>query len=124
MPYSGSIRAEILHIAPGFAKVRMQDRRRVRNHFRSVHAVALTNLGELASGLAITAAMPPHLRAIPIALSVEFLKKARGTITAEGHCRLPSTTESVEHQVEATLEDDEGDRVARFTARWLVAPKT
>jgi acyl-coenzyme A thioesterase PaaI-like protein len=124
VPYSGTIRARVEELTPGSATVRMADRTRVRNHFNSIHAVAMTNLGELASGLAMTAAMPPELRGIPVHFTIEFVKKARGEIVAVGRAPIPETTEQREYEVEAILKDQAGDRVARFTARWAVGPRT
>lgn len=123
VPYTGNIHARVDELTPGHSKVRMSDRRSLRNHLRSIHAIALANLGELATGLAMLAALPADARAIPVEIKVEFLKKARGQITAEGTCALPDVSESHEHPVEALLFDEEGDKVARFSARWQVGPK-
>lgn len=123
VPYSGTIRGRIDELTPGYAKVRMADRRGLRNHLQSVHAIALTNLGELTSGLAMTAAMAPELRGIPVEINIEFLKKARGEITAESHCQIPDPEENAQYEAEAILKDATGDRVAQFVARWLIGPK-
>lgn len=122
VPYSGTIRARVDELAPGYAKVRMEDHRRVRNHLNSIHAIALANLGELTTGLAMSAAIPAGMRGIPVRLSIEFLKKARGEISAESQCSVPQADEEREHEVEALLKDPEGEPVARFKARWLVGP--
>ena len=122
VPYTGTIHPRVEEVAPGYAKVRMADRYAVRNHLRSIHAIALANLGELASGLAMMAALPDGARGIPIEIRLEFLKKARGTIAAVGSCRPPAAGIAHDHPVEAILTDESGDKVARLSARWRVGP--
>ena len=124
VPYTGTIHARVEELVPGFAKVRMADRRGLRNHLRSIHAIALANLGELATGLAVMSALPESARGIPIEIKVEFLKKARGVIVAEGRCDPPDVSTSHEHPVQAVLTDEMGEKVARFTARWMVGPRS
>lgn len=121
-PYSGSIRPLVRELRPGYARVEMRDRRGVRNHLRSVHAVAVANLAELASGLALNVGLPTDARAILVSLSVEYLKKARGALTAEAEVDLPLTNERRECAFESVVRDGEGEVVARAAARWLIGP--
>jgi acyl-coenzyme A thioesterase PaaI-like protein len=123
IPYTGSIHPEVLALEPGFARVRMRDRPRVRNHLRSVHAIALTNLAEVTSGLAMTVALPATIRGIVIGISVGFEKKARGTLTAECRCAVPVVTSRIEFPVTAVVHDAVGDTVAQATVLWLLAPR-
>jgi acyl-coenzyme A thioesterase PaaI-like protein len=122
IPYTGSIHPLVLELRPGYAKVQMRDRRAVRNHLRSIHAIALMNLGEVTTGLAMSLAMPDGARGIVTGLSMEYLKKARGLLTAE--CTAPSFDASVsaQHDFRADILDESGDVVARATAHWLVGP--
>jgi acyl-coenzyme A thioesterase PaaI-like protein len=122
-PYSGSISPRVEEIRPGYARVSMRDRRAVRNHLRSVHAVALLNLAELSSGLALNYALPDDARAILTGLSMEYLKKARGPLTAEAEVEAPRTNEEREYELESVIRDEAGEVVARARARWLVGPR-
>lgn len=123
MPYSGTTRPRVRDLAPGRAEARIRDRRRNRNHLGSIHAVALTNVGELVSGLALLTALPPDVRGIVIELGTEFEKKARGTVTAVSRVEAPTVTEPRDFEVTARLTDEAGERVATVTALWRLEPR-
>lgn len=122
-PYTGSIHPEVLHLEPGRARIRMADRRALRNHLDSVHAVALMNLGEVATGTAMLVSLPVDARAIVKSLTMEYLKKARGDITAECICPIVQSSERKEHLVVAELTNAAGELVAKAQASWLVGPQ-
>jgi acyl-coenzyme A thioesterase PaaI-like protein len=56
-------------------------------------------------------------------LSIEYVKKARGRLTAECDCEIPSGSERRHYEVSGVIRDADGDVVARATARWLVGPR-
>ena len=85
-------------------------------------AVALANVGEFTGGLAMTATLPPDVRSILLKLEVEFLKKARGTITAECQCTVPEVSGPIDHVVHTQLRDEAGNEVARVAATWRLSP--
>jgi acyl-coenzyme A thioesterase PaaI-like protein len=119
-PYTGSMGARVAELGPGYSRWVLRDRRKVRNHLNSVHAVALVNLAEVASGTAMLTALPPGTRGIVTGLSMTYLKKARGTLTAECRCTVPDVQGDTTYDVHADVKDDSGDVVARGTVNWLL----
>ena len=117
-PYSGRVGALVLELEPGHAVLRLTDRRGVRNHLDSIHAIALANVAEMASGLAVLTALPTGVRGIPTVLRVEYLKKARGTVTAEARIALPGTDGM--YDFVSLVRDAAGDVVARATVTWKI----
>lgn len=81
-PYFGSIDPHIAELRSGYCEVRIKDRRAVHNHLGTVHAIAMCNMAELAGGMATEVTIPAEARWIPVGMSVEYLRKARGTLRA------------------------------------------
>jgi acyl-coenzyme A thioesterase PaaI-like protein len=122
VPYSGSVGPRVRVLEPGHAEVEIPDRRSNRQHLGSVHAIALLNVAEQASGLAMLVGLPDGIRAIVTQISMQYLKKARGTIRAVSSVAIPVVTADTEIDVSADCLDREGTVVARATVRWRVGP--
>jgi acyl-coenzyme A thioesterase PaaI-like protein len=122
-PYTGTIAAQVLELERGRSKVVLRDRRSIRNHLRSIHAIALANLAELTGNVAVAYSLPDDARFIVAGMSIDYVKKARGVIT--GTCDAPAieSNERRELEVFVTMVDASGDVVARATLRTLVGPK-
>lgn len=122
-PYTGSVHATVTVLRAGYAEVQMQDRRAVRNHLDCVHAIALANLAELAGNVALAYSLPDDARFIVSGMEIEYMKKARGPITAIGEPPVPRTAARAQYQVPVVLRDAGGDAVAKVVIHSLVGPK-
>jgi len=121
-PYTGTIEPHVLELSPGHSMVAMDDLPTVRNHLDSIHAVAIMNLGEVTTGLALLAGLPKDARAILAGLSIEYHKKARGRLLGRCDCTPPDDNSETRCEVSARLVDESGDEVATATALWAVGP--
>ena len=117
-PYTGSIGAQVTELRAGFARVELRDRHKIRNHLNSIHAVALMNLGEMATGLALMSGLQRGVRGIITGLSITYHKKARGRLICVCTVSPPNISEDTEQQVHADIKDTADDVVARCTAIW------
>jgi acyl-coenzyme A thioesterase PaaI-like protein len=120
VPYTGTIGANVLTLNPGDVSIALTDRRRVRNHLQSVHAMALANLGEFASGLALNSALTESQRSILVAFEIQYLKKARGTLTARSSFSPPANVMEYDAKVIAEILNTQNELVAKITAHWKV----
>ena len=123
VPYSGSTSPRVQEISPGRARVHLHDKRRVRNHLSSIHAIALANVLELTSGLAMMAALSSDVRGIVRSLEVHYHKKARGLLEVTSECQPPSSlTENTEFLATAEARDASGDVVSSISVTWILGP--
>jgi acyl-coenzyme A thioesterase PaaI-like protein len=122
VPYTGAVGPRVLSLEPGHARIALTQRRAVEQHLGSIHALALGNLAEFASGAAMTTALPAGYRGIVTKITIEYFKKARGTVVAESRPSLPDLSQDVEHDVISEVKDASGDVVAKATVRWKLGP--
>lgn len=122
IPYTGALGSHVVTLEPGYARVRLAERRAVRNHLRSIHAIALCNLAELTGNLALAYSLPADSRFIVTKLSIEYKKKARGTVFAECRCTPPSSSERQEYELHVSITDQGGAVLASATLTTLVSP--
>lgn len=122
-PYTSTIGARVVELRTNYGRVELPDRPSVRNHLRSIHAVALANLAELTGNVVVAYSLPDDARFIVAGMSIEYLKKARGTITGECEVDVPTGNERREIEVPVTMRDDHGDVVATAVLRSLLGPK-
>ena len=62
IPYTGSTWPRVEQLEPGHARISIRQRRRLEQHLGSIHAIALANVAEFASGAAMSTALPPGHR--------------------------------------------------------------
>lgn len=122
IPYTGSVRPRVEVLEPGYARISIRQRRRLEQHLGSIHAIALANVAEFASGAAMSVSLPPGYRGIVTRLTMDYLKKARGVVTAEARTALPDLSSEAEHDFVADVRDEAGDVVARATVTWRLGP--
>lgn len=123
-PYFASIAPRIERLEPGLCVVAIRDRRAVRNHIGTVHAIALCNMAELAGGLATDAAMPPTMRWIPKGMSVRYLRKARGPMTATARIDpIDDRAEGYDAHARVGITDAAGEPVFEAEIAMWISPR-
>jgi uncharacterized protein (TIGR00369 family) len=123
VPYTGRLGAVVRTLEPGHCVVEMQERRRLRNHLDSIHAMALANLAEMVTGLALLNSLPAGVRGILTGFSIDYLKKGRGTLVAECRCAIPTDTANTDHVLTGEIRDCDGALLAVARARWRSGPE-
>jgi acyl-coenzyme A thioesterase PaaI-like protein len=120
IPYTGTIPFLVEELGEGYAVVTMRDTRMVRNHLESIHAIALANLGEFVTGIALSYTLPPKARYILVNLRVDYVKKARGLLTARSSFEIPKWGPHQELLVYGEIFNSKSELVVKVAATWLV----
>ena len=113
-PYSSSIHPNVECFEKKECKCSIEDRRYLRNPFNYIHALALSNLGELTSGLIMMEYLKKtEQRGIMSELTSKYYKKARGKITA-----ISSLNTLKNGIIISKLFDDNNDLVCEISSKW------
>lgn len=124
-PYFATIAPRFEVLQPDRCVVTIRDRRRVHNHLGTVHAIALCNLAELAGGMMMEAGTPRGMRWIPKGMTVEYLKKAKGTMRAVATpaAAIEARDSGYEVPVEVEIRDPQDTAVFRAQIATWVSPR-
>ena len=118
-PYSGSIDSVIEEFDKDVIKCSIVEKRYLQNPFKSIHAIALANLGELTSGLLMMNYLQSsHKKGIVTHIKIEYYKKARGKITAI--CDINSLHDNV---INTKMYNEENVLVGEMYCTWDIKNK-
>ncbi len=81
-PYFNSIKPIFKQVQAGQVVVSFKKRRRVQNHLKTVHAIAMCNAAELAGGVCLDVSLSANMRWIPVGMTVQYLKLAKTDLRA------------------------------------------
>nr|WP_298124926.1 hotdog fold domain-containing protein [uncultured Pseudoxanthomonas sp.] len=124
-PYFGSIGPRMTRLEPGRGEATIRHRRSVTNHLGTVHAIALCNLAEFVGGLTTDVSIPRSMRWIPKGMTVEYLKKAVGTMHAVATPAFEprESAEGYDLPMQVVVSDAQGEPVFRASIRMWVSPR-
>jgi len=131
VPFARHVGIELVEIAPGRGVATLGESATSVNHIGSQHAGALFTLGETASGAAVAgtfAEVIANIRPLAAHASIEYVKLARGTITATAvtsgePADLLLTLrrdKKVAFDVAVTLTNEAGVTIGSMSVRWQV----
>jgi acyl-coenzyme A thioesterase PaaI-like protein len=131
IPFNKHLGLKVVAVSDGSGSVALPDDEQLRNHVGSQHAGGLFSAAEAASGAAFVGAFAERMGEItPLAKAarIEYLKLAKGPITATGTLsedkaslleRLDADGR-VEFPIDVSLTDGDGTEVAKVTVDWHV----
>ncbi|BFI96946.1 MAG: hotdog fold domain-containing protein [Rhodanobacter sp.] len=124
-PYFATIAPRFVALEPGRCEIALRDRRRVRNHIGTVHAIALCNLAELCAGMMTDATIPDGMRWIPKGMSVEYLAKAKGHMHARAvpERAANASADGYAWPVQVDVRDGRGTAVFRARIDMWLSPR-
>lgn len=130
-PYFRTIHPRLETMQPGLAVAHMPARWSVRNHIKTVHAIAACNLAEFTMGMLCEASVPTTHRWVPKGMTTNYKRISSGGLTAVAKAELPDfstiTRESggVDFPVHITLTDANGTEVQDVIINcWITAKKS
>ena len=108
-PYFATIRPRFTVVEPNHVELVIPKRRRVHNHLKTVHAIALCNGLEAAMGALAEVSIPADKRWIPKCMDIVYTAKATSDITCIAHTQAQQwTSEDPDVHVRVRGEREDG----------------
>jgi len=122
-PYFGSIKPTFIEIRPGFAKAIIKNKRRVHNHIKTVHAIAMANLCEFVGGTLMEVSIAKNMRWIPKGMNIKYVAKAETDLIASCKIGFIDWQDTQDVVVKVDVHDNMGNLVSTAEIPMYVSPK-
>ena len=122
-PYFANIKPRFIELRPGYCEIHFKKRRAVTNHLKSVHAIAMCNVSELAAGSMLEASIPKNMRWIPKEMTVSYLKMAKTNLKATCETATDNLTTPQELPMTVHVKDTNGVEVFRAVINMYISEK-
>ena len=94
IPFVSTAGLKIEELSASRVVMSIRNRRRVQNHFKGIHAVAMALLTETATGFALGMHLPGDKIPLLKTLKIDYLRRVRGGLTATAELR-PAQIEDI-----------------------------
>lgn len=122
-PYFASIHMQVQEMAPHHGKVVIPNRRSVKNHIGTIHAIAACNGLEAAMGLLAEATCPADMRWLPKGMDVKYLAKSTTALTCTAETTEADWTNGPDVPVRVKAVTTDGTVTVEGTIHLWVTPK-
>jgi len=121
-PFFANIHPKFIDLRHAYCETQIKDRRGVRNHLGTINAGALCSLAEMTGGLALDSVVPSSMRWIPRTMTVQYVAKASGTITAVSEFD-PAIVKEGDVVIPVVVSNRHGNIVFTADITFYVSPK-
>jgi len=121
-PFFAKIHPKFIDLRHAYCETQIKDRRGVRNHLGTINAGALCSLAEMTGGLALDSVVPSSMRWIPRTMTVQYVAKASGTITAVSEFD-PAIVKEGDVVIPVVVSNRHGNIVFTADITFYVSPK-
>ncbi|WLQ12579.1 DUF4442 domain-containing protein [Hahella aquimaris] len=126
--YAGTTGIVVEELTERRCVITLKNRRAVRNHIGSVHAVANALIAESATGFLVGMNVPDHAVPVIKTMKLDYVKRAKGDMRAEAHLteeqiHAIQTLEKGEVTVAVAITDSEDKEPVMAEMIWAWTPK-
>jgi len=123
-PYFATVRPFFAAVRPNYAEVHIPKRRKVHNHIKTVHVIAIANGLEAAMGALAEATVPSDKRWIPKSMSLEYTAMATSDIVCTAETDAGQWDQIGDLPVRVTAKRDDGTVVVHGVINLYISAKT
>jgi len=118
IPFSAKSKFDIEKLKKGYMRVSLPYIKANMNHIKTHHALAMSELGELATGVCLAYSLPLNSQVILKSLNTEYLKKGKGKLIVEAEFNLDEVKDRGDIVFNTEIKNKSNEIVAKAQYIW------